>query len=587
MSIERKKQTMLNGALILAVSSIVVKLIGALYKIPLTSLFGGVGRGYFNAAYNLYTPLYAISMAGLPVAVSRLVSESSTLNRFGEVRQLRKVSTKIFLITGGVGTALMFLISYPYVHFFASPNAMPAILAIAPSIFFCCAMSSYRGYYEGLRDMTPTAISQVIEALGKLALGIVLAWGVMRVGEKQFATTGTVFGKVAENLDVAHSLIYPYTAAAAILGVTIGSALGLVYLMLLHRIKGDGISRTDLINSPVLVSDREIAKRIATFAVPMVIGALITNITNLIDATTIQRRLIDAFNTAPDVIKNMYAYSLQVSGTLDKDIPTYLYGTYGAALDFRNLIPNITMSLGISALPVLSAAWAIRDKHQIRTNIESVLRVTMLVALPAGFGMAVLATPILTLLYGKQPDIVPIAAPIMAIYGYATALMAVSTPIANMLQGIGRTDIPVKSAVAGAVVKIIFNFFLVGNPKLNINGAPIGSILCYIVIVGINLFYLLRVSDVRINAVSVLLKPLLCAGLSAGAAWGAYRLCARLLADRIPYLTLIEIVLSVGAAVIVYVISLLLFKGLSKDDISMLPKGEKIAKTLEKYKLLG
>ncbi|MBQ7546583.1 MAG: polysaccharide biosynthesis protein [Clostridia bacterium] len=587
MSIERKKQTMLNGALILAVSSIVVKLIGALYKIPLTSLFGGVGRGYFNAAYNLYTPLYAISMAGLPVAVSRLVSESSTLNRFGEVRQLRKVSTKIFLITGGVGTALMFLISYPYVHFFASPNAMPAILAIAPSIFFCCAMSSYRGYYEGLRDMTPTAISQVIEALGKLALGIVLAWGVMRVGEKQFATTGTVFGKAAENIDVAHSLIYPYTAAAAILGVTIGSALGLVYLMLLHKIKGDGISRTDLINSPALVSDREIAKRIATFAVPMVIGALITNITNLIDATTIQRRLIDAFNAAPDVIKNMYAYSLETSGTLDADIPTYLYGTYGAALDFRNLIPNITMSLGISALPVLSAAWAIRDKHQIRTNIESVLRVTMLVALPAGFGMAVLATPILTLLYGKQPDIVPIAAPIMAIYGYATALMAVSTPIANMLQGIGRTDIPVKSAVAGAVVKIVFNFFLVGNPKLNINGAPIGSILCYVVIVGINLFYLLRVSDVRINAVSVLLKPLLCAGLSAGAAWGAYRLCIRFLTDRIPYLTLVEIVLSVGAAVIVYVVTLLLFKGLSKDDISMLPKGEKIAKTLEKYKLLG
>ena len=587
MSIERKKQTMLNGALILAVSSIVVKLIGALYKIPLTSLFGGVGRGYFNAAYNLYTPLYAISMAGLPVAVSRLVSESSTLNRFGEVRQLRKVSTKIFLITGGVGTALMFLISYPYVHFFASPNAMPAILAIAPSIFFCCAMSSYRGYYEGLRDMTPTAISQVIEALGKLALGIVLAWGVMRVGEKQFATTGTVFGKAAENIDVAHSLIYPYTAAAAILGVTIGSALGLVYLMLLHKIKGDGISRTDLINSPALVSDREIAKRIATFAVPMVIGALITNITNLIDATTIQRRLIDAFNAAPDVIKNMYAYSLETSGTLDADIPTYLYGTYGAALDFRNLIPTITMSLGISALPVLSAAWAVKEKKQIRSTVESVLRVTMLVALPAGFGMAVLATPILSILYKSHPDIAPIAGPIMAVYGYATALMAVSTPVTNMLQGIGRTDIPVKAAVAGAAVKIVCNYILVGNPRFNINGAPIGSILCYIVIVAVNLFFLLQIGKIRVNVISVLLKPLLCAGLSAAAAWGTYRICGRFLTGRIPHIDLVGLVLAVGAAVIVYVCALLLAKGLSKEDILMLPKGEKIAKTLEKYKVLG
>ena len=587
MASERKKQSMLNGALILAVSTVIVKLIGALYKIPLTGLFGGVGRGYFNAAYNLYTPIYAISMAGLPVAVSRLVSESVSLNRFGEVRQIYKVSTKIFLLTGAVGTAVMFLISYPYVRYVSSVHALPSILAIAPSIFFCCAMSSYRGYYEGLRNMTPTAVSQVIEALGKLALGIGLAWGVMKMGLAQFEKTGTVFGKVAENKDVAYSFIYPYTAAAAIMGVTIGSAVGLLYLMALHKIKGDGITRTDLVNSPSLVSNRDIAKRIITFAIPMVIGSLITNITNLIDTVTIQARLEDAFHAAPDLIKTMYAYSLGVSGTLDKDIPTYLYGTYGAALDFRNLIPTITMSLGISALPVLSAAWAVKDKHQIRTNIESVLRVTMLVALPAGFGMAVLAQPILSILYGSHPDIVPIAAPIMAVYGYATALMAVSTPVTNMLQGIGRTDIPVKAAVAGAVVKIFCNYILVGNPKFNINGAPIGSILCYVVIVGVNLFFLLRVSEVRINVVSILLKPLLCAGLSAGAAWGTYQLCAGLLAGRIPHMDLVELVLSVGAAVVVYVVTLLLFKGLSKDDVLMLPKGEKIAKTLEKYKVLG
>lgn len=578
---------MLNGALILAVSTIIVKLIGALYKIPLTGLFGGVGRGYFNAAYNFYTPIYAVSMAGLPVAVSRLVSESVSLNRFGEARQIYKVATKIFLITGAVGTAVMFLLSYPYVRYVSSIHALPSILCIAPSVFFCCAMSSYRGYYEGLRNMTPTAVSQVIEALGKLVLGIGLAWGVMHVGVDQYEKTGVVFGKAADSLDVAYSYIYPYTAAAAILGVTIGTVAGLIYLMLLHKIKGDGITRADLINSPSLVSDRDIAKRIILFAVPMVVGSLITNITNLIDTVTIQARLEDAFQAAPDIIKTMYAFSLEKSGTLDADIPTYLYGTYGAALDFRNLIPTITMSLGISALPVLSAAWAVRDKTQIRTNIESVLRVTMLVALPAGFGMAVLASPILSLLYGSKPDIVPIAAPIMAVYGYATALMAVSTPIANMLQGIGRTDVPVKAAVAGAVVKIGCNYVLVGNPRFNINGAPIGSILCYVVIVAINLFYLLRVSEVKIGVVSVFLKPLLSASVSGAGAWAVYRLCDKFLAGRVPHLNMIALAFSIAAAVILYVAVLLLCKGLSKDDISMLPKGEKIAKILEKYKVLG
>ena len=587
MSTERKSQTMLNGALILAVSSVVVKIIGALYKIPLTGLFGGVGRGYFNAAYQLYTPLYAISMAGLPIAVSRLVSESVSLNRFGEARQIYKVATKIFLITGAAGTAIMFLLSYPYVRYVSSIHALPSILCIAPSVFFCCAMSSYRGYYEGLRNMTPTAVSQVIEALGKLVLGIGLAWGVMQLGLRQFESTGTVFGKAAETKEIAYSFIYPWTAAAAILGVTIGTVAGLVYLMLLHKVKGDGISRTDLVNSPAQSTDREIAKRIITFAVPMVIGALITNITNLIDTVTIQRRLGDAFLAAPEVIKSMYRYSFDAAGTLDKDIPTYLYGVYGAALDFRNLIPNITMSLGISALPVLSAAWAIKEKKQIRSTVESVLRVTMLVALPAGFGMAVLATPILSFLYKSHPDIAPIAGPVMAVYGYATALMAVSTPVTNMLQGIGRTDIPVKTAVAGAIVKIICNYFLVGNPKFNINGAPIGSILCYIVIVGVNLFCLLQIGKIRVNVISVLLKPLFCAGLSAAAAWGMYRLCDRFLTGRIPHIDLIELVLAVGAAVLVYVAALLLTRGLSKEDILMLPKGEKIAKTLEKYKVLG
>jgi stage V sporulation protein B len=219
--------------------------------------------------------------------------------------------------------------------------------------------------------------------------------------------------------------------------------------------------------------------------------------------------------------------------------------------------------------------------------VESVLRVTMLVALPAGFGMAVLATPILSFLYKSHPDIAPIAGPIMAVYGYATALMAVSTPVTNMLQGIGRTDIPVKAAVAGAVVKIICNYILVGNPRFNINGAPIGSILCYLVIVGINLFYLLRISSIRINVISVLLKPLFCAGLSAASAWGMFRLCGRFLTGRVPHIELVGLVLAVGAAVIVYAAALLLCRGLSKEDILMLPKGEKIAKTLEKYKVLG
>lgn len=594
-----KKQSMLNGAIILAVATVIVKLIGALYKIPLTDLIGAVGRGYFNSAYEIYTPIYAISMAGLPVAVSRLVAESVALGNYNNARAIYKVASRIFLITGLAGTAVMFLIAYPYTHYVADPRNLPAVLAIAPSIFFCCAMSSYRGYYEGLRNMTPTALSQVIEAVTKLALGLGISYVVLRYGLSQFNSGGMVFGRQASDLSEAYSLIYPYSAAGAILGVTAGTVFGLLYLMIFHTLKGDGFTRVQLVNSPKADSNRFLAKRIIAFAIPMVASALILNVTNLIDTVTIQKRLATAIQLNPDLIKSMYSASFAASGTLEKDFVKYLYGTYGSVLDFRNLIPTITMSLGVSALPALSAAWTVKDKRNIRVTIESVIRVTMLIALPAGFGMAVLAEPILSLVYSNSTDIIPIAAPLMTVYGLATFIMAASSPVTSMLQGLGRTDIPVKTLVIGAVVKIVMNYILVGTPRFNINGAPVGSILCYIIIVGLNMYFLLKISKTRVNFTSVFMKPLICAMLSAAAAWSSYSLCERFLSARLAGISAggiagkllspntFSTLFAIGIAVLVYILSLLLTKALSKDDVTMLPKGEKISKTLEKYGLLS
>ncbi len=594
-----KKQSMLNGAIILAVATVIVKLIGALYKIPLTDLIGAVGRGYFNSAYEIYTPIYAISMAGLPVAVSRLVAESVALGNYNNARAIYKVASRIFLITGLAGTAVMFLIAYPYTHYVADPRNLPAVLAIAPSIFFCCAMSSYRGYYEGLRNMTPTALSQVIEAVTKLALGLGISYVVLRYGLSQFNSGGMVFGRQASDLSEAYSLIYPYSAAGAILGVTAGTVFGLLYLMIFHTLKGDGFTRVQLVNSPKADSNRFLAKRIIAFAIPMVASALILNVTNLIDTVTIQKRLATAIQLNPDLIKSMYSASFAASGTLEKDFVKYLYGTYGSVLDFRNLIPTITMSLGVSALPALSAAWTVKDKRNIRVTIESVIRVTMLIALPAGFGMAVLAEPILSLVYSNSADIIPIAAPLMTVYGLATFIMAASSPVTSMLQGLGRTDIPVKTLVIGAVVKIVMNYILVGTPRFNINGAPVGSILCYIIIVGLNMYFLLKISKTRVNFTSVFMKPLICAMLSAAAAWSSYSLCERFLSARLAGISAggiagkllspntFSTLFAIGIAVLVYILSLLLTKALSKDDVTMLPKGEKISKTLEKYGLLS
>ena len=582
----RKKQSVLNGALILLISTLFVKVIGIVYKIPLTALIGGTGRGFFSSAYNIYTPIYAISMAGLPVAVSRMVSENTALHRYRDVRMIFRVSLRLFVITGILGTVVMLLVSYPYATVISHmPDALPSIIVVAPSILFCCIMSAYRGYYEGLSNMMPTALSQVIEALCKMVAGLVMAYAIMKWGLNQFAASGVVFGARVANKTEALSVIYPYTAAGAIGGVTAGTIIGLVYLIIMNKIKGDGFTKEELKLSPKPASGGQIARMLISIAIPVVASSLIQNVTNLIDAATIQNRLAYAINLNMPLVKSMYSASLTASKTLDKDIAAYLYGCYGAALDFKNLVPSITMSLGISALPALASAWAVKNKRTIKVTVESVLRVVMLISLPAGFGMAILATPILTLIYGStQRDIIAVTAPVMEIYGYATALMSISGPMTNMLQAIGRADVPLKSLIIGAVAKMVANFILVGMPSLNINGAPYGSVICYIVIVGYNLFFLCKEAHVIPNIVSVFIKPLVSSIMCGIAAWASYNL----LYGKTHFLnssaaTLAAIVI----AVFVYVLALLLIRAISKDDIIMLPKGEKIAKLLEKYNLIG
>ncbi len=586
-----KSQSLLNGAFVLVVATVLVKVIGALFKIPLSMLIGEVGRGYFSTAYEIYTPLYSISMAGLPIAVSRMVAKERSLGNFRDVRMIRRVATRLFLITGAVGTVIMFLVAYPYTKYVVGyAENVYCVLAIAPSIFFCCCMSTYRGYYEGLQNMMPTAISQVIEAVSKLLIGLGVTYVFLKIQLNNFAQGKPVMGTVYTEEADALAALYPYAAATAVLGVTIGTVLGFIFLMIRHRISGDGITKDMLTSSKKPEDSKVVAKLLITTALPMAVGSLILNVTNLIDSATIQNRLDYAVEVAPEVIKSIYSKQLLAEGIADSQIVKYLYGVYGETLDFKNLVPTITMTLGISAIPIISAAWAQRDNKTIKTTVESVIRVTMLIALPVGFGLAAVSYNLLNMFYPEASA--TIGAPILAVYGVSVFLFAVSSPITNMLQALGRTDIPLKSLCVGAIVKIILNYILIGNPQININGAPIGSIACYIIVVGINLFSIIRISGVRINFASVFIKPFVCAAISALTAFATVKVFTNILGgfgdpESMINGSTIALVIAVVSAVLAYVLSLLFLKALSRDDLEMIPKGEKVAKRLEKYGFLG
>ncbi len=586
---ERKKQSLLAGAGVLAIATIVVKLIGAVYKIPINNLLGTEGYGYFTGAYAVYTPLYAISMAGLPVAVSKLVSQNMELGRIKDAKAIFRIAQKMFFIVGIIGMLVLMAIAVPYSNYNEAPMNYISILAVAPCVLFCCMMSSFRGYYEGLNNMTPTGVSQVIEAAIKLIFGLAATYVFMKATLSYYeenAVNGVakIFGIEVSNNAEALAAIYPYSAAVAISGVTLGSAIGLVYLYIRYKRKGFGFTREELVNSPEAESDKSIMKALLAISIPVAASSLVTNISNLIDDITIRSRLVVALENGFDAVKGMYIDTLTVAETLDENISTYLYGMHGSVINVKNLIPSLTLVLGISAIPVLSKAWTANNKKDIKICIESALRVAMLIAMPAGIGIAVLSEPILHLLYGgDNPEFAPAAASMMFVYGLAVPLFALASPLTNMLQAVGKTKVPIVTMLIGGVIKIVMNFILIANPEINIKGACISSTVCYLVMIIINIIQLTKATGVKLNFVSVFVKPFIAAlfcGL--GAFLGNY-----LLTDIMGIESRLTTLVAVGFGGVFYVIAIVLVKGIAKDDLDMIPKGEKIAKVLAKFGLLG
>ena len=577
----KKKQSFLHGAMILAAATVVVKLIGAFFKIPLSILIGGEGMGYFTTAYGLYNPIVALAVAGLPVAVSKVVAANAAARRYRDVRRIFFLS-KLFLAAAGlVGVGIMLLGSGLFVDLSGNPGAWWSVIAISPALFFSCLMAAYRGYYEGLRNMYPTGASQVIEAVVKLVLGLGLSYAAILYGKDSYRNTGRVFGMYVAGETEANLLIVQLAAAAAVTGVMLSTCFGMLFLMVRHKFIGDGITKEELHHAPPPQRRGVLLRELISIAVPVCLGSLVTNLTSIVDLFSVMNRLGTAIAAAPKEILSMYEGMLPSNLDLE-GLPNYLWGCYqGLAVTIFNVVPSVTVTFGISALPAVTTAWTRRNRRETQRNIESVLRITALVAFPAGLGLTALSGPILNLLFGARPQEVLVAAPLLRTMGIVVIFVAIASPVYSILQAIGRADLPVKFMLVGAGIKLAVNFFLVAVPQVNIQGAPVGTTGCYAFIVVASLISLKRLTKIALQVGNVFVKPFLCGGMCALAAWASYGLLARIAGARLS--TVIAVALGGG----IYLIALLATKTLQKDDILMLPKGEKIAKALEKRGFIG
>ncbi len=578
------KQSILEGGLILTLALVIIKLLGWLYRVELASLVGETGFGYYTTAYNLYNIVYSITVMGFPVAVSKIVSEYETQGRYRDIRTVIRVSKVLFAVVGVLGTLLLLALAGPYANSIVKePLLFWSIIAVAPSIFFCCLMSVYRGYNQGLSNMTPTAISQVIEVFVKVAAGLAAAVIVKNALVNEYAAAGTVLGTAAQTIQEANVKIAALAAAGAMIGITLSTAVAYIYLALRHRKRGDRINREQLSASPDRHSGRYTLRRIIWVALPIALSAATASFAGLIDNSTIPNNIAHLLRTDLDTVLashgGLLAKALESEGILG--LPMYLYGLYGMELVVCNLVPTITGSFGLSALPLVSSSWTQQNYKETKRNIDASLRICMLIAAPAGCGIVALAQPISSLIYSNVPTGALIGAPMLQLLGIATILIALVGIVNSLLQGIGKPWAALWLMIAGLVVKAVTNYFLVAIPQYNIKAAPVGNIFCYFLIAVGGLIFLRSWTKIKINVMSTFVKPLL-----AGAACGVFALLGYNLIGMVISSNTVRTIGGIGLAALVYIIALGILKGIDREDTLSLPGGEKITRMLEKLRII-
>lgn len=535
------KQNFLHGALNLSIATALVKVVGMFYKLPIQNLLTEQGAAQYDVAYRIYSTIYVLATAGLPVAISKMVSESESRGR-NESHRIFQVAIYMFLIVGLIGSGIMFFGADIIAGWMNAPGASPGIRAVAPSVLLAAFICPYRGYYQGRGNMTPTAVSQVMEAVGKLLFGVGLTFATLT-----FIIPEDTLAETAQKRDI-------YGAAAAIMGVSVGMLLGVFYM--LWRSRKQHLFRKEQIRGERLRARGSIAREMLSVAIPITLSSSVLSIANLIDAGLVRSSLLNG------------------AGFSVADLDLYT-GSYSYAVTLYNLPTAFIMTLSVSLLPAIAAARVRRDYDTVRGTVKSALRVTALIGMPMASGLICLAGPILGLLYPSRPVGVAIATPLMQVLGVAIIFACTVTVSNSVLQSLGLVNIPIITMAAGCAVKIVCTFVLVSNPGIHINGAPIGTVACFALISILNLLLIIRVTGSKISLLGVLVKPLAASACMGVIALGCFFFFRQFIGEKIGAL------LAIVSGVSAYFILLLLLRGLPREDVEMLPGGRKIANFLK------
>ena len=540
MSSTRKSGSFVKMAAILAGAGLIVRLIGFIYRLPLTNMIGDEGNGIYAAGYNIYNFFLIMSSAGLPVAISHMVAKRLALGEFKNAKKVFRIS----LFTAG-GLSLFFALLMALGTFVfkcwcekydATDNlwypSIYCLYSLSPTIFIVGIMAVFRGYFQGFQTTVPTSLSQVVEQIFNAVFSIYLAWAWMKYGV-EFGAAGGTAG----------------TGVGALAGLTV-----LFIYYLLTRKHRNELFKEDK-GKYKIESGRRITFSLIKIAVPIITGTAIFSMTNFVDMAMVNSRLAAAGFDHNTIVK--------------------LYGQLnGKYVTISTMPVSISTAIATAVIPSITASMARGEKEQVRAKIDTALRITMLISIPAACGLGVLGSPILKMLFPRHSE----GGMLITVGSLSVIFLALSQISTGVLQGIGKVKTPAFNALWGALAKIPVNYVLIALPSVNIIGAVISTTVCYLLCSMLNFRALIKATGARPDYINMLVKPAVAAVTMGAACLGSYKLIY-----FATHINIVSTLFAIIVAVAVYFVALAILKGFKEEDLKLIPMGARITSVLKKF----
>ena len=547
------KQTNAKGFTILSAAGIINKMLGVLYVPILTLILGNVGNGIYNAGYTIYLMVFVITNAGIPVAISKLISEQIASLRYDASYRTLKISGTL-LMSIGVFTSIMTAIFAKQLSAMVGwPESYMTILALSPTMFFTSVSCTFRGYFQGRSNMVPTSISQIIEQAVNTTFTILFAWVMYRYG-RDLAFIQGITGEKEIHLEA-----LKYAAAGGTVGTSLGALVSAFYLWRTYSKNKAGILQEiahSIQSDELIYTTKMILKKIFQYAIPITLGSAAIYTASLIDLRFTKTRLI--------------------AGGFSITEASALYGIFSTQYLKVLFIPiTLATALATAILPSISAAAARNDRVLLGRRISKSLKTILMIAIPAAIGMAVLAKPIIYILFPTAPE----GWDLLMMGSWILVLISVVSIQTAILQGIGKTYIPTIHLAIGLAMKLIINYNLIAIEAVNIRGALAGSAVCYIFAGYMNYRSIKKLTGVRFNVKQLLNRPLsisVIMGLLVLLVYEGFIFMTDWFIKSMFLQSLLcgSIAIATGGAV--YYLLMIIAKGITAEDIKSLPMGGRI-----------